>query len=378
MSTLWINLTEFIADTHHSDKRIPGGILECGVVIDLNSAGKARGARIGMTKHEALSFAPDLKLVPANTDLCGAAMRDWLEIARLYTDEIESTGFASAYLSLEKHPDPADVAKCFLDHLERKFAYPYTAGLSPTKWVARALAGYPLVEAPLPGLSLSLKSISILSPLDKSIKERLKLLGYKRVRDVQSLSTEVLKTHFGSFAHRIAAVANGSGGEPVWTNYPPSSVSAEISFTDGCFDSEMVANALSELARKLQAQLSATAQVAKGCELMVTFDEEQSLKSMKQAKPFRGVLGLNLAFKKCFEAMHITKPIQRISVTLPELEKASPRQRMLVGHDTAFTEDALEAVRHKFGCYSVHLGSEHKEPRRILVLREWARQSGWQ
>jgi hypothetical protein len=200
------------------------------------------------------------------------------------------------------------------------------------------------------------------------------------VRDVQNLSIETLQSQFKTEALRIQSAVNGGLHEPIITNYPAKSIRKSLRFTGGIQDLELLKSALGDLSKALFVSLSTQSLSAKNLHLAVNFEDTSADKKASFAKPFRGVLGLQCALIKCLLNIETVEPIYRLTVTLPGLTMAKPRQRSLVGvpiSDTAFAEDALETVRHKFGNYSVHQGGEHSEPRRVHVLRAWNKAIGW-
>jgi DNA polymerase IV len=351
------------------------------VVVDMNEAATRVGVRRGMLLREAKSFAPDAQCVPYLPEMCDAKRNEWLDIASLYTDEIQYVAPNEAFIELGKHPRPLEIAQLLLDHLERRFAYSYTAGLCPTHWVARSLVRFPLRDMPIAGLALSKESVQILTPLEPSVRERLIFLGYKRVRDVQNLPVETLSAQFGRDAYKILSAANGGLHEPVTTNYPAKRITETLTFVGGVADMESLKDALGSLSRALFAELSSQGFTAKDIYLRVALEDAIREVSAEFAKPFRGSHGLHTALTKLFLSLDLTEPVYYITVTLPGLSPANPRQRTLTGvpaGDTGYAEDSLESVRHKFGSYSVHQGKDHEEPRRVHVLRAWSRATGWQ
>lgn len=348
-------------------------------VLDVNLAASAQGVRVGMTVREAQSFAPVLESHVYREELCSLKRDEWLDVATLYSNQVLYIAPHQAFLDLSGHPHPEEVARLFQDHLERRFAYTFVSALSPTHWVSQVLARHPMRAVDLVGLALANESVMKLTPIDRAIRERLVFLGYKRIRDLQSLSVSTLIGQFGAEGHRILAAANGGLHEQVRANYPASSICHSLELTGGCSDFEQITSALGELSRGLFAELCSQAKVAKDIHLMISLEDETRETSATFAKPFRGSLGLQNALLKLLLDLEIREPIYRLRVTLPSLCQANVRQRTMTGvaADPGFVDDSLEAVRHKFGSYSVHRGCEHEEPRRVRVLRAWAAATGW-
>lgn len=380
MSTLFVQVSGLIVQAHQASDA-PSVVCADKRIIDVNLAAEALGVRIGMSDREGKTIVPELKSFEYVDKKCIELRNEWLDIATQYSDQIETIAPHAAYLDLARHPQPKEVARLFLDNLERKFAYPWRAGLSPTKWVAKALSGSPLREMALPGLSLARESTEILAPLAPETRQRLIFLGYKRVQDVQSIKLSTLNSQFGTEAHRINAVAHGGGHEPVIPNYPELEVTEKLRLDGGCLDRLGLQNALGDLSKRLFAQLVTKSLQAKDIELSLGLEDTKKLTQKSYAKPFRGAFGLQLALIQLLDELAPNEPIYSLIVRLPKLTRVPPKQRSLSGipsGDASFTEDALESVRHKFGGYSVHLGKEHREPRRVHVLRAWSKATGWQ
>lgn len=364
----------------HEPGDAPVLVSEKHKVRDLSHAARAAGLRAGMSTREARTLVPDLITYDAAPDLYEAPRKAWLDLARAFTDAIEATAPDQAFLDLSRHPDPEDVARALLDEIERKLGYETVAGLSPTKWVAQTLAGPRLRVMPLPGLALMKEPVSILTPLEPKTRERLGFLGYKKVKDVQGLSLNILRQQFGGEAMRIHLAANGALSEPVFTNYPLPSVVGSRSLAGGCADLEMLRFAITRLCATLVAELGTLQLEANQMRLILSFEETEKDLKTTFAKPMRSASSLVTSLIRTIEGLGLEEPIYRITVHLLDLSPARLRQRTLTGMhytDNGQAEDALEPLRQKFGSYSIHLGKEHVVPRREELLRTWARATGW-
>jgi len=378
MSVFYFQLAGLVVAAFHGDES-PAVASSGRFVIDCNAAARALGAREGMSTREAKSLVPGLKAYEYDADKCESLRNEWLDIARLYTDDIEATAPNAAFLDLSKHPDPEDVARLFIDHMERRLPYTYIAGLSPTKWVAQALAGNPMRVMPLPGLALVREPVRVLAPIDPKSRERLDFLGYRRVGDVQTLPLPTLRAQFGGEAMRIHLAANGALHEPVFPNYPLPSAMVQRSLIGGCADREQLDFTLAELCREVMADINTRNLDAKRARLIIGLEDDQIEFGTTYAKPIRTANALRISLMRVIEDK-VRQPVYRFTLVLPDLVTAKPRQRTITGmsySDNGHAEDALEPLRNKFGNYAIHLGSEHHVPRRVEVLRTWAKATGW-
>ncbi len=378
MSVFYVQLRGLIVSVFHSDAT-PAVVSSGRAVLDFNVSAAALGAREGMSTREAKSLISGLGVYEFDAEKCEARRNEWLNIARQYTDEIEAVSPHAAFFDLSKHYDQEDVARLFLDHIERRFAYSYIAGLSPTKWVAQSLANFPLRVMPLPGLALFRESVQVLSPIDPMFRERLDFLGYRRVGDVQTLPLATLKSQFEGEAMRILLAANGALCNPIYSNYPMPSAHVVRSLAGGCADLQQLDFVLSEMCRELMVELNTRSLDAKEARLIVGLEDDQIEFTTTYARPIRAATALRISLSRIIQEK-IRQPVYRFCIVLPNLVRAKPRQRTIKGmeySDTGHVEDALEPLRNKLGNYAIHLASEHQEPRRVEVLRAWSKATGW-
>ncbi len=378
MSVFYVQLRGLIVSVFHP-VATPAVVSSGRMVLDFNASAAALGAREGMSTREAKSLISDLNVYEFDAEKCEERRNEWLDIARHYTDEIEAVSPHAAFFDLSKHYDQEDVARLFLDHIERRFSYSYIAGLSPTKWVAQSLANFPLRVMPLPGLALFRESVQVLSPIDPKFRERLDFLGYRRVGDVQTLPLATLKSQFDGEAMRILLAANGALCDPIYSNYPMPSAHTVRSLVGGCADLQQLDFVLSEMCRELMVELNTRSLDAKEARLIVGLEDDQIEFATTYARPIRAATALRVSLSRIIQEK-IRQPVYRFCIVLPNLVGAKPRQRTIKGmaySDTGHVEDALEPLRNKLGNYAIHLASEHQEPRRVEVLRAWSKATGW-
>ncbi|MBL8088349.1 MAG: hypothetical protein JNM85_09825 [Chthonomonas sp.] len=379
MSVLSIQLQGLLVGAHQEGDA-PAIVALGRQLFDLNLAAQKSGLRVGMSVREARSLAPGLCVHEYDLKLYEPHRRRWLEIARDYADMIESTSPQHAYLDLSGHPDSESIAHQCVDQIERKVGCEVTSGLSPTKWVAGALAATRLRVMHLPGLALVGEKVQVLAPVEPRSRELLEFLGYRRVGQVQQLSLATLRSQFGSEAMRIHLAANGALHEPIIPNYPFPSLASSRTLWGGCSDSEQLSARLIDLCKELVAQLSTQVMAAKSMSMRVSFEDRDIELQQTYSKPIRTANALRISVMRAIEELGPTEPIYKLTLILPDLVPAESRQKAIQGiaySDKGCVEDVIEPLRNQFGVASIHLASEHRVPRRVEVLRLWSRVTGW-
>ena len=321
------------------------------------------------------------------------AQRDWLNKCLDYSHVIEPESHSSAWIDLNGHPDPLDVATTLFQQLVAN-GYRLSAGMATSKWVAKLSAqkidtdaarlGIPQIDPIInPKQYLAALPTQLLYPVSIQARDRLVFLGYRRIGKVLQAPLSALKDQFGKETQLILQAAVGGPFEDVRAEYPPRSLSSQMQFESRVESKLELESACERMAVQLASQLCQLDRLAGHLTMNVDFEDgavktfaKTLVKPIQEATPFRALL------KAALDQICVESPVVGIRVLLSNLKNADRHQRSLDHRmSRRDTETLLMPVRSRlkssFGTDSLQLASEMQVPRRIRLLRFWKHATGW-
>ncbi|MEJ5171960.1 MAG: hypothetical protein WHU10_13315, partial [Fimbriimonadales bacterium] len=272
-----------------------------------------------------------------------------------------------------------------LDRLVRDLfdaGYPVRWGVSVSKWIARLAmeedAGWRAWRdpagflAPLP--------VARLIPVPQEQRERLELLGYRRIGQVAAIPPECLRAAFGADALRIHRAARGGLKEPVKPLYPPRSALARFRFQSPVELVEAVEAGLARLARQLASRM--VPEDLQGTRLSLAVETASGVHRGQRdfAKPMQSETSVRFALGLLWRAMEVREPVEALAAEIPELQPSSRRQASLYRIGAEGREEAdrvLAPLLAKFGEHAVRPASQLEQSRSKRVLKAWREGLGW-
>src|SRR5262245_9200416 len=201
-----------------------------------------------MPATRAERLCPGAIFIPPDFTRYKAASRAVREILARYTDLIEPLSLDEAYLDVTENkmglPTATRVAKMIRQQIREELCLTASAGVAPNKFLAKIASDWRKPD----GLFVIQPDevIAFLLPLPvgripgvgKVTETRLKGLGIVTVGDLRGLGPEALEMEFGRYGRRLYELANGVDNNPVVTNRPTKSISAEDTFESDLLLSE--------------------------------------------------------------------------------------------------------------------------------------------
>jgi len=352
-------------------------------VIDADEAATAKGISPGMDERVAKAILGSASFFKWNRQDFELAQTTWLDRCVPFTDVIEPADQHLAFLDLSAHPYPREIALRIVSELNM----PARFGAGPSKWIAELSARKAgvgnLVDSAVssPVGYLSTLPIEDLSPVAWEHRERLRFLGYRRVGEIAELPYSVLKGQFGADALGIQQAAQGKLRDAVLALYPPQSISETMSFEGGIESTEMLDEALGQLAGKLGERL--VARELQGAEVRL-YAELESGRIVAAKRRFQKAVRCERSAVSALRLLvpAFDEPVVRLRVVLPNLTRAPRVQRdllnvMPISQKETSAEAALKSLAAVYGDKAVQTAGEIVVPRRVLVLREWRDAMGW-
>jgi DNA polymerase-4 len=206
------------------------------------------GVRSAMPAVRAERLCPEAIFIAPDFVRYRAVSRLTREIFRGHTDLVEPLSLDEAYLDVTENktglPTATRVASAIREQIRQELNLTASAGVAPNKFLAKIASdwrkpnGLFVIQPDEVDAFLSPLPVGRLPGVGKVTGERLEKLGAKTVNDLRGLDLATLEDHFGRYGLRMYELARGIDGNPVLSNRPTQSISAEDTFDSGVLLSE--------------------------------------------------------------------------------------------------------------------------------------------
>jgi DNA polymerase-4 len=198
------------------------------------------GVRSAMPAVLAGRLCPDAVFIPPDFQRYRAASRAVREILSRHTDMIEPLSLDEAYLDVTQNklglPTATRVAKLIRSQIREELNLTASAGVAPNKFLAKIASdwrkpdGLFVIQPDDVSAFLLPLSVSRIPGVGKVTEARLKGLSVITVGDLRTYGLEALENKFGRYGRRLYELANGVDHDPVVSDRPTKSISAEDTF----------------------------------------------------------------------------------------------------------------------------------------------------
>jgi DNA polymerase-4 len=198
------------------------------------------GVRSAMPAVRAERLCPEAIFIPPDFTRYRAVSRLTREIFKHHTDLIEPLSLDEAYLDVTENktglPTATRVASAIREQIRQELNLTASAGVAPNKFLAKIASdwrkpdGLFVIQRDEAAAFLAPLPVGRLPGVGKVTEEKLGKLGIKTVHDLRGLDLPTLESHFGRYGLRMFELARGIDNNPVVTNRPTQSISAEDTF----------------------------------------------------------------------------------------------------------------------------------------------------
>jgi DNA polymerase-4 len=198
------------------------------------------GVRSAMPAVRAERLCPGAIFIPPDFTRYKAASRTVREILSRHTDMIEPLSLDEAYLDVTENklglPTATRVAKLIRRQIREELNLTASAGVAPNKFLAKIASdwrkpdGLFVIQPCDVSVFLPPLPVSRIPGVGKVTENRLKEAGVVTVGDLCGFGLEALEREFGRYGRRLFELANGVDHNPVVSDRPTKSISAEDTF----------------------------------------------------------------------------------------------------------------------------------------------------
>ena len=198
------------------------------------------GVRSAMPAVRAARLCPEAVFLPPDFPRYRAVSRQTREIFKRHTDLIEPLSLDEAYLDVSENktglPTATRVASAIREQIRQELNLTASAGVASNKFLAKIASdwrkpdGLFVIQPDEVDSFLAPLSVGRLPGVGKVTQAKLEKLGAKTVNDLRSLDLATLEAHFGRYGSRMYELARGIDENPVVSNRPTQSISAEDTF----------------------------------------------------------------------------------------------------------------------------------------------------
>jgi nucleotidyltransferase/DNA polymerase involved in DNA repair len=191
---------------------------ERATVVDCSDAAAEKGVSIGMPLRDAYHLCPEAVFLTFDKDLSGEVWEEVLYLLGAITLRMEPKEQGLVYLDITKalklYASEEYISSTIIDAMRDAFQLKVRAGVGNSRFIAEqaALCAPKQILVVRPGTEKDfVASLQVdRLPVDEEIKERLRLLGLRRLEKVAGLSRQAVISQFGKEGKRISDIVNGA------------------------------------------------------------------------------------------------------------------------------------------------------------------------
>jgi DNA polymerase-4 len=196
---------------------IGGAPDERAAVIDCSDAAAGKGVCAGMPLRDAYHLCPEAAFLTFDKDLSGEVWEEVLYLLGAITLRMEPKEQGLVYLDITKalklYASEEYVSSTIIEAIRDAFQLKVRVGVGNSRFIAEqaALSAPKQTLVVRPGTEKEfVASLQVdRLPVDEGIKERLRLLGLRRLEKVAGLSRQAVISQFGKEGKRISDIVNG-------------------------------------------------------------------------------------------------------------------------------------------------------------------------
>jgi DNA polymerase-4 len=356
-----------------------------GVVTSSSYEARAFGVRSGMSIREASKLAPrDAVFVPGHHDLYSDYSARAREIVERFSPIVIAASIDEHYLDFSgcermyRHRDDANddatIARVVRDmtaSIDRELGLPASAGIATSKSMAKVASGLAkpqgvlLVQAGTEADTLAPLGVRKLPGIGPVAEARLHALGIKTLGELVIAPEAFLRPIFGSYTSGILRSARGGGNDelgrerPAFREHDPrgsvaGTISNERTFVESNADTATAV--LSGLAERVASRARHRGVLAGQVTLKLRYTDFNTINRGRTIEPTNVDFEIHRTVLELYrEARTRDLPIRLLGIQIAKLRLDAVQLPLFDAGERRGA--AVDRVRGRFGCDSVHLAS---------------------
>ena len=209
-----------------------------GVVSTCTYEARRFGVRSGMPSAIAVRRCPGLLLLPPDFSRYKAASRHLHGIFEEVTDRIEPLSLDEAFLDVTGVPSATRIAMALRGRIREELRLTASAGVAANKFLAKVASdlrkpdGLVVVSPTQVDAFVRPLEVERIHGVGPVTAGRLRARGLRTCGDLQALSRDALRRHFGSFGEALYGLCRGVDDRPVVTSWERRSLSVEETYPE--------------------------------------------------------------------------------------------------------------------------------------------------
>lgn len=351
-----------------------------GIVLAKNEEAKKYGVKTAETVYSAKKKCPSLVIASPHYDQYEIYSKRINAIYGEYTDKVEPFGIDESWLDVTASRrifgSGEEIAELIRERVKRELGITVSIGVSFNKVFAKLGSDYKKPDAitvisrenfeqivyPLPASDLLF--------VGRRTSEELLKIGVKTIGELANTSRDMLRHKFGKMGDMLYDYANGLDNSPVGSdeNREVKSISNGFTFRHDLVTREDCRIGLDFLCEEIGVKLR-----AKGlkCNTVALTIKDTRLKSIQRQRPLENASDISreisaLAYEILCDEWSENIPIRMLTVSVTGLVDASSSFTQLdlfsdvetdVRDKDKKREETVDAIRKKFGAYSISSGA---------------------
>jgi len=213
-----------------------------GVIATANYEARKFGVHSALSSARALQLCPELLIIPPRFDVYRDISRQFHEVFREYTEQIEPLSLDEAYLDVSECTQCNGSATLIANDIRRlireRLQLTVSAGVAPNKFLAKVASDWNKPDGTFTVAPEQVAEfvrelpVSKINGVGKVTDEKLRKMGVVTCGDLQNLPVEKLAKRFGKYGPRLAELALGIDNREVKTSRLRKSISVERTYPE--------------------------------------------------------------------------------------------------------------------------------------------------
>ena len=352
---------------------VGGSVSGRGVVAAASYEARKFGVHSAMSSKVALRKCPDLVFVKGRMDHYAAISRQIRAIFFNYTSLVEPLSLDEAFLDVSGcerlFGDALTIAAAIKKEILDKTGLIASAGVAPNKYLAKIASDFDkpdgLTYVDPNGIQefLDPLPISRVWGIGPVTEKKFTQLGVSNVRQLRSLSLDLLQSQLGINGDHFYKLARGIDDRAVVPDRVAKSVSHEKTFPTDIFDQEVLLAWLLELTDQVGRRLRRHEIFGKTVKLKFRYDDFETLARSKSITSTNTTQTLFETAAELMEGINRNKErgVRLIGMGVANLARKGPVQLTLFDQQDkdkqSRVDNIADAIRDKFGNAKLHRGT---------------------